>query len=179
MCKVKRLCILALSSVWVLPHCHLPCRGRRWQCCSEQLWSKPVAASPSLPASYSSCGGRQASHSCCQLRECLHQTVCLSMWQKVGTLLLHLPTSLKNIPVLIRLRERVSSVTQTYLVGDTTSKQKRRSMSSQCLTVHSLRSSTTTVGLSWRNSTMALVKQSHKPRGCSATSWQPQKKCIP
>lgn len=37
----------------------------------------------------------------------------------------------------------------TYLVGDTTSKQKRRSMSSQCFTVHSLRSSTTTVGLSW------------------------------
>ena len=50
------------------------------------------------------------------------------------------------------------SVTQTYLVGDTTSKQKRRSMSSQCLTVHSLRSSTTTVGLSWGGKTAALVK---------------------
>lgn len=37
----------------------------------------------------------------------------------------------------------------THFVGETTSKQKRRSMSSQCLTVHNLRSSTTTVGLSW------------------------------
>lgn len=44
---------------------------------------------------------------------------------------------------------------QTHLVGETTSKQKRRSMSSQCLTVHNLRSSTTTVGLSWGINTRA------------------------
>lgn len=48
-------------------------------------------------------------------------------------------------------------MTKTHLVGETTSKQKRRSMSSQCLTVHSLRSSTTTVGLSWGDRTGALV----------------------
>lgn len=61
--------------------------------------------------------------------------------------------------MLIKLTEGVTSLTQTYLVGDTTSKQKRRSMSSQCLTVHSLRSSTTTVGLSCRHSRGTYIQQ--------------------
>lgn len=39
---------------------------------------------------------------------------------------------------------------QTHFVGETTSKQNRRSTSSQCLTVHNRKSSTTTVGLSWK-----------------------------
>lgn len=45
-----------------LPHCRLPCRGRRWRCCSGRPWSRPVAASQSRPASCSSCWERRASH---------------------------------------------------------------------------------------------------------------------
>lgn len=126
-------------SFCLLPHCRLPCRGRRWQCCSGRPWSRLVAASPSLPASCSSCWDTWTSHNCCLL----------NMF-KVGTLLLHLSKLQKHFPLS-------GLMTKTYLVGETTSKQKRRSMSSQCLTVHSLRSSTTTVGLSWGYRTGALV----------------------
>lgn len=90
--------------------------------------------------------GQRASHTGCLLN--VHVGVC--NWEKVGALLPHLKY---NSPVLIR-----PIGTWTYLVGETTSKQNRRSMSSQCLTVHSLRSSTTTVGVSCGDSTAALVK---------------------
>lgn len=116
--------------IWFLPRRPLPCHGRRWQCCSGQLWSKPVAASPSLPASCSSWRGTQ-----------LPSAEILSVWT----------ADPPQISVFIWFYKDIK-VTQTHLVGETTSKQKRRSMSSQCLTVHSLRSSTTIVGLSWWNS---------------------------
>ncbi len=74
-------------SVCFSPRCHLPCRGRRWRCCSGRLWSRPVAASLSLPASYSSCWDTQ-SHIRLLSEECL----CVCMWEEVGCLLLHLPT---------------------------------------------------------------------------------------
>lgn len=121
-------CTISFVWLWLLPRRRLPCHGRRWRCCSGPLWSRPVAASPSPPASYSSCWTRHASHHCC-------------MWKKVGALLLHLPTGF--------LHGAVAHCWRTYLVGDTTSKQKRRSRSSQCFTVQSRKSSTTTVGLSW------------------------------
>lgn len=72
--------------------------------------------------------------------------VCLQNAAPVGTHKHHLTAVCRStFPALILSLGSVHA----YLVGDTTSKQKRRSMSSQCLTVHSLRSSTTTVGLSW------------------------------
>lgn len=80
-------------SICLLPHCRLPCRGRRWQCCSGQPWSRLVAASPSLPASCSSCWDSWTSHNCCLL----------NMF-KVGTLLLHLSKLQKHFPRLIKLR---------------------------------------------------------------------------
>lgn len=119
-----------------LPRRHLPCHGRRWRCCSGRLWSRPVAASLSLPASYSSCWDMSTSHNCCLLN------------MLGGGYTVPPPSNLLNIFQCLLHSLLHWLMTSTYLVGDTTSKQKRRSMSSQCLTVHSLRSSTTTVGLS-------------------------------
>lgn len=53
-------------------------------------------------------------------------------------------TNYRNIETVLKC------LPTSYFVGETTSKQNRRSMSSQCFTVQSLRSSTTTVGLSCR-----------------------------
>lgn len=133
-------------SACFLPRRHLPCRGRRWRCCSGRLWSRPVAASLSLPASYSSCWDMSTSHNCCLLN------------MLGGGYTVPPPSNPFNIFQCVLHSLLLWLMTLTYLVGDTTSKQKRRSMSSQCLTVHSLRSSTTTVGLSCGDSTAALVK---------------------